>query len=276
MEPAESSPPAEVSRVAVRFPPFWAERPAVWFTQAEVQFFLAGISSERTTFFHVISQLDQRYATEVEDIITSPPERDPYTTLRAELVKRLSPSTEQRIHQLLTLEEMGNRKPSQFLRQLRSLAPDLPDGFLCSVCASRLPSNIRTVLAGQPEVDLDTAASCAGRIMEAAPQPSLASVTPLPEKAALQQQVEDLRRQVAALNAELNRSRSRSSYGTPRTSSRNSPETKLHPAFAGTTAVSEPRRKNVPSPAPTASRETNATDIIGGTCLLYIDRPPLH
>jgi hypothetical protein len=44
--------------------------------------------------FHVISQLDQRHATEVEDIITSPPERDPYTTLRAELVKRLSPSTE--------------------------------------------------------------------------------------------------------------------------------------------------------------------------------------
>jgi hypothetical protein len=97
---------------------------------------LAGISSERTKFFHVISQLDQRHATEVEDIITSPPERDPYTTLRAELVKQLSPSTEQRIHQLLTLEEMGDRKPSRFLRQLRSLAPDLPDGFLRSIWAS--------------------------------------------------------------------------------------------------------------------------------------------
>jgi hypothetical protein len=178
---------------------------------------------------------------------------------------------------------MGDRKPSQFLRHLRSLAPDLPDGFLRSIWASQLPSNIRTVLAGQPEVDLDTAARCADRIMEAAPQPSLASGTPLPENAALRQQVEDLRRQVAALNTELNRSRSRSSYGTPRTSSRNRrngssspPEMKLHPAFAGTTADSEARRKNVPSPAPTASRETNAVDITGGTCLCYIDRPPLH
>jgi hypothetical protein len=147
MEPAESS-PAEVSRVAVRLPPFWAERPAVWFAQAEAQFFLAGISSERTKFFHVISQLEQRHATEMEDIITSPPERDPYTTLRAELVKRLSPSTEQRMHQLLTLEEMGNRRPSQFLRHLRRLAPDLPDGFLRSIWASRLPANIRAFFAG--------------------------------------------------------------------------------------------------------------------------------
>jgi hypothetical protein len=32
MEAADSSPPAEVSRVAVQLLPFWAEQPAVWFT----------------------------------------------------------------------------------------------------------------------------------------------------------------------------------------------------------------------------------------------------
>jgi hypothetical protein len=63
--------------VAVRLPPFWAERPAVWFTQAEAQVSLAGISSEKTKFFHVISQLDHWYAAEVEDIITSPPNGTP-------------------------------------------------------------------------------------------------------------------------------------------------------------------------------------------------------
>jgi hypothetical protein len=74
MEAAESSPPVEVSRVAMWLPPFWAERPAVWFAQAKAQFFLAGGNSEKTKFFHVISQWDHRYAAEVEDIITSPPE----------------------------------------------------------------------------------------------------------------------------------------------------------------------------------------------------------
>jgi hypothetical protein len=50
MESAGSSLPAEVSRVTVRVPPFWAERPAVLFAQAEGQFFLAAFSSEKTKF----------------------------------------------------------------------------------------------------------------------------------------------------------------------------------------------------------------------------------
>jgi hypothetical protein len=44
----------------------------MWFAQAVAQFTLAGISSEQTKFCYVISQLYQRYASEVEDIITSP------------------------------------------------------------------------------------------------------------------------------------------------------------------------------------------------------------
>jgi hypothetical protein len=66
----------------------------VWFAQTEAQFILAGISSEKTKFYYVISQLYQRYAVEVEVIITSPPERDPYTTLKTEMMTRLSPSRE--------------------------------------------------------------------------------------------------------------------------------------------------------------------------------------
>jgi hypothetical protein len=71
---------AEIARVAVRLPPFWAEQPDVCFAQIEAQFSLAVITTERTKFFHVISQSDHRYAAEVRDIITSPPQHDPYTT----------------------------------------------------------------------------------------------------------------------------------------------------------------------------------------------------
>jgi hypothetical protein len=100
--------------VAVRLPPFWGEWPAVWFAQAKAQFSLVGIRSKTTKFFHVISQLDHWYAAKVEDIIISPPEWNPYTTLKTKLVRQLTPSKEQWIRQLLMIEEMGDRKPSSY------------------------------------------------------------------------------------------------------------------------------------------------------------------
>jgi hypothetical protein len=64
-------------------------------------------------------------------------------------------------------EEMGDRKPSQFLR----LAPDVPDDFLRSFWSSRLPSHIQATLAGQAEGNLDSASQLADRISEVAPSP---------------------------------------------------------------------------------------------------------
>jgi hypothetical protein len=81
--------PAEVARVAVRLPSFWIEQPASWFAQAEAQFYLAGISNELTKFYHEVSQLDARITAEVDDIIKSPPQQDPYITLKTELIKRV-------------------------------------------------------------------------------------------------------------------------------------------------------------------------------------------
>jgi len=69
----------------VRLPPFWPDRPSLWFAQAETQFVLATVTSERTTLNYVISQLENRHAAEVEDIIIAPPTDEPYTTLKTDL-----------------------------------------------------------------------------------------------------------------------------------------------------------------------------------------------
>ena len=80
---------SEVYRIAVRLSPFWPDRPAVWFAQAEAQFELASITRQRTKFNYVVSQLNQQQTAEVEDII-SPPKQEPYDRLTAELVHRMS------------------------------------------------------------------------------------------------------------------------------------------------------------------------------------------
>jgi hypothetical protein len=212
-EPADDSLGATLYRVAVRLPPFWPDRPALWFAQAEAQFDLAGITRQRTKFNYVVSQLHQQHAAEVEDIITAPPEHEPYDRLKAELVRRLSTSREQRVRQLLSHEEMGDRKPSQFLRHLKGLAPDVPDDFLRTIWASRLPQHVQAILAGHTEGSLDSSSHLADRICEVAPLPTTASVSPpTPDNAsALLERIEELSRQVASLRATHARRRPRSS-----------------------------------------------------------------
>jgi hypothetical protein len=95
---------------------------------------------------------------------------------------------------------MGDRKSSQFLRQLRSLVPDVPDDLIRSIWASRLPRDVQAIIVGQPEGDLNAAARCADRITEISSQPILASVAPLHDSNALQQRIEKLSRQVEVLS----------------------------------------------------------------------------
>ena len=75
--------------------------------------------------------MENKYAAEVEDVITNPPTTGRYDRIKAELIMRLSLSEEQRVRQLLMHEEMGDRRPTQFLRHLRTLAgPSVPPNFL--------------------------------------------------------------------------------------------------------------------------------------------------
>jgi glutamine synthetase adenylyltransferase len=192
-----------VYRVAVRLPSFWPDRQAIWFAQAEAQFELASITRQRIKFSYVISHLTQQQAAEVEDIITSPPEQDPYDGLKEELVRRLSTSREQRVRQLLSHEEIGDQKPSQFLRHLKGLAPDVPDDFLRTIWASRLPTHVQVILARQTEGSLESASRLADRICEVTTLFTTASISPsTPDSTvALMEHMEELSRQMASLRA---------------------------------------------------------------------------
>ena len=209
MDTTDETVSSAVYRFSVRLLPFWPDRPAVWFAQAEVQFELAGITRQRTKFNYVVSQLNQQQAAKVEDIITSLPEQEPYDWLKAELVRQLSTSREQCVRQLLSHEEMGDQTPSQFLRHLKSLAPDVPHDFLRTIWVSRLPPHVQAILAGQTEGSLDSASHIADRICEVTSLPTTASISPsTPDNTArLLERIEELSRQVASLRASETHSR---------------------------------------------------------------------
>lgn len=228
----EKNPPGpigSVDRVAVRLPPFWSDDVEVWFAQVEAQFAISGVKTDSTKYFMVIRELDPRTAREVRDIITKPPEKDKYEKLKKELINRLSTSLENKRRQLLQHEELGERKPSQFLRHLRGLAGDsVTDDFLRSLWSSRLPTQVQAIIASQTTASLDDIAVLADQIIDVTPCSSFQQVASTSSFEAVFKRMEqsitariqnELTQQIAQLSvgnnsgygrARFNKSRSRS------------------------------------------------------------------
>lgn len=168
--PPEPSLPADsalaVHRVAVKIPEFSPSDPELWFAMVERSLDASGVTAEMTKFGYVLGALKPEYAQEVRDIILSPPAQA-FTKLKTELIRRVGSSQEQKTRRFLEHEEIGDRKPSQFLRHLRNLGgTTVSDEILRTLWLSRLPSDMQVVLATQRDVDLDRVAELADTIAD--------------------------------------------------------------------------------------------------------------
>lgn len=213
----------ESYRVGVKTPKFNPDDPELWFAQLEGQFVLSNISADATKFYYVLAQLEPQHASEIRDLVVTPPATNKYETVKAELIRRLSASQERKIKQLLMHEEMGDRKPTQFLRHLQLLAGvNVPSDFIRTIWASRLPTHLQTCIAAQEaKMTLEDLAELADRVNDVVPATiqatSQVATTSTPAAStnsaidALTQKVEELTRKLETMSTELNRrSRSRS------------------------------------------------------------------
>ena len=198
--------PAEtISAVAIKLPAFWPGDPEVWFAQAEAQFSLRMITGEHTKFTHVVASLTKEYAMEVRDLLLSPPATRPYTTLRDTLIRRTSDSDSSKLQQLLSTAELGDRKPSQLLRDMERLVGGrtIDPGMFRQLFVQRLPKNVVMVLeATSASVDLATQAEIADKLMELNGPPSFGrtvSAVQAPPESSVSADVAALRAEVAAL-----------------------------------------------------------------------------
>lgn len=156
-----------IEKIAFKAPPFNTTDPELWFILLEVSFATAGISQEATKYLHTVSALDPSTTNEMRDVLFAPRGPEPYTQFKAELIKRLSVSTERRMKKLLEGEELGDRTPSQFLRHLRSLGGNASDDILRSLWMFRLPQAAQVVVAAQKDLPIDKLAGIADSVVEA-------------------------------------------------------------------------------------------------------------
>ncbi|GFU12416.1 transposon Ty3-I Gag-Pol polyprotein [Nephila pilipes] len=114
----------------------------------ESQFVLAGITAEITKFHHVVSALQPEELGIVGDIILNPPEVKPYAALRDRLCSQYAESEEQILHGLISGMQLGNRKPSRLLLEMRSKVDSrISEELLKSLFIQRLPTHVQQILA---------------------------------------------------------------------------------------------------------------------------------
>ncbi|KAL4718235.1 hypothetical protein ACJJTC_016861 [Scirpophaga incertulas] len=176
---------AFINRVSIRTPPFCKDRPSLWFSSLEAQFHINGITQET----------------------------EPYSKLKNAIISRFSESYEEKVRRLLESEPIGDRKPSSFLRHLRSLAgPCFPEQLLETIWLNRLPRHVQLILASRKEQTLEDLWDLADQLMEITSHTPPAPVTfevsssqaAAPNAADFQdlnRKVEELTRAVAALTA---------------------------------------------------------------------------
>ena len=177
-------------------PRFFEEDPVIWLVQLNLFFRQVGVEDQLSRFRIAATLLPGHLLRDFTDILRNPPAEDPYTALTDAIQQRFGKSVEQRLRSLLSEQQLGDRRPSQFLRHLLDLAEaegshDSP--LIRQIFFNSMPAHIRPFLQCLPPgTDLATIASTADRLMELpqadiAPKPVgyLSALTPTTANAGL-------------------------------------------------------------------------------------------
>lgn len=191
-----------VARVSIKVPPFWKPDPRIWFIQLEAQFRNSKITQDQTKYDIVVSSIDSEILTQVTDILTNPPSSGKYDAIKKRLISTFADSETQRTQRLLTDLELGDRKPSQLLCEMRNLASDkVSENFLKTLWLQRLPREMHAILSVSSD-DLTKLSTMADQIWELKPTSSY-HVAPIAATQPMNNSIDELRKQVSELSVQV-------------------------------------------------------------------------
>ena len=158
---------SSVSAVAFKAPQFWQTNAKAWFIRFEASFntHTPPIIQDLTKFHHVIQLLNSSTARRVQAVLENPPPVGKYDRLKSALLNAYEATQLQKDQELLNLNCLGDRKPSELLQHMRSLNHD-PVTLFRALFLNQLPPEVRRILVQTPDADLDTLAKTADGIMD--------------------------------------------------------------------------------------------------------------
>lgn len=129
---------------SIKIAKFWRNRPALWFVTLENEFLANNIQADDIKYTTAIRHLDEQTVTDVSDILKHPPEDNKYGTLKKTLIERFSETLDEKIRALVAATELGNKKPSELLREMQRLAKRrMEDAVIKTLWIQKLPMRIQ-------------------------------------------------------------------------------------------------------------------------------------
>lgn len=157
-----------VRSIRVQFPALQTQNIELWFIQLDHWFSANGIKSENTKFSTVVASLNGALLQQVYESVINPPEHDRYKALKAAIIANFADSEQKRVQQLVSGLQLGDRKPSHLLGDLRRVGgPNQEDALLRGLWMQRLPLQVRTCLSTVgAELPIAKLAEIADTVME--------------------------------------------------------------------------------------------------------------
>lgn len=166
-EEAEDQVNETINKINVKLPPFWPAQPDLWFQQVEAQFAINNIRRDASKYYTVIAAVESRVLTHISDVIRDPPATNKYTALKNRIIEQFADSEAKKIKKLLSEIQLGDKRPSQLLNEMRELAGDtVKDEFMKSLFIQLMPSTVRPVLSISTD-ELQAIAKMADKMLEA-------------------------------------------------------------------------------------------------------------
>jgi hypothetical protein len=133
---------------------------------AESRFRVRRIYDEWDRYDNLVSSLTADSIRLVLDVVTNPPEDEPYTFLKDRLLGTHQLTDNQRIEQLIAVGALGDRKPSQLLAQMLELCPagEERSKFFAFHFLQRLPQELRIMLGDDDHQEIQQLAVKADRL----------------------------------------------------------------------------------------------------------------
>jgi hypothetical protein len=149
----------------IELPAFCPENVTVWWAQVELRLKLVNLKTETDKFRYVTAALPTEVAKHVSDLILTEPADKPFSILKTKILEAYEPTNAAKFRKLLEGCELGDRKPSALLREMRQLAQGrVSDELLRELFFKRLPETVATILVTTDVTNLDRAAEAADKV----------------------------------------------------------------------------------------------------------------